>query len=187
MRRAIVPPNAGVLSAVGLAAAPARIELAASLHRPAAELPAAHLAHAYRDMEQDAANALPGATLRRLADCRYPGQGYELTVDAQGDGDDIARRFHERHRQRFGHADLRRAVEVVNVRLVAERPGRSLSLAATERSGPASRPRPSLPDLRADDVLRGPCMIDAPDCTIRLEAGWMATVQPSAALLVERT
>jgi len=187
MRRAIVPPHAGVLSALGLAAAPARIELAASLHCPAATLQATHLAHAYRDMEQEAAHALPGAALRRLADCRYPGQGYELTVGAEGDGGDVARRFHERHRQRFGHADPRRSVEVVNVRLVAERPGRSLSLVATERSSPASRPRPYLPDLRADDVLHGPCMIDAPDCTIRLEPGWMATVQPSGALMVERT
>jgi N-methylhydantoinase A len=187
VRRAIVPPHAGALSALGLAAAPARIELAASLHRPAAELETAHLAHAYRDMERDATHALPGATLRRFADCRYPGQGYELTVPADGDGSDIARRFHERHRQRFGHADPWRGVEVVNVRLVADRPGRSLDLVATEHSGAASRPRPYLPDLCAGVVLDGPCMIDAPDCTIRLEPGWVGTVQPSGALVVERT
>jgi N-methylhydantoinase A len=187
MRRAIVPPHAGVLSALGLAAAPARIDLAASLHRPAAELDAPHLAHAYGPLERDAARELPGAELRRLADCRYPGQGYELTVAAAGDGGDIARRFHERHLQRYGHADPRRGVEIVNLRLVAERPGRSVRLAAAPEGPTERRLRPYVPALVPGTVFEGPCMIDAPDCTIRIEPAWAATVQPSGAMLVERT
>jgi N-methylhydantoinase A len=50
----------------------------------------------------------------RSLDLRYAGQGYELNVPWEGD---FVRRFHELHRQRFGHSDEKRPVEVVNVRV----------------------------------------------------------------------
>ncbi len=186
MRKAVVPPHAGVLSALGLASAPPRLEFAASLHQAAGALTAGALSAAYRDMENDAERLLPGATLKRLADCRYPGQGYELTIAAEGDGARVAARFHEAHRTRFGHADPSRPVDIVNVRLRAERPGHSISLAAAPTAECGRRARPSLATLAPATVVSGPCMIDAPDCTIRIEADWTATVHASGALLVER-
>jgi N-methylhydantoinase A len=186
MRKAVVPPHAGVLSALGLASAPARVESAASLHQPAGTLTAAALRAAYEELERDADRLLPGAQLVRLADCRYPGQGYELSIPAEGDGVLVAERFHEAHRTRFGHADPGRTVDIVNVRLLAERPGYPIRLAAAPAPEAAVRSRPSLAALGPDAVLNGPCMIDAPDCTIRIEADWMATVHASGALVAER-
>ena len=142
MRKAIVPPHAGVLSALGLASAPARLEFAASLHRAAGTLSTEALDVAYRQMEREAERLLPEARHRRLADCRYPGQGYELTIAAEGDGARLAERFHEVHRARFGHADPSRAVDVVNVRLLAERDGRPVTLAATPTSASRGHARP---------------------------------------------
>ncbi len=42
------------------------------------------------------------------------GQGYELNVPLS---DEYVGRFHELHRQRYGYADAKRAIEVVNVRV----------------------------------------------------------------------
>ena len=50
----------------------------------------------------------------RSADLRYAGQGYEINVPA---GPEMLAHFHDAHRQRYGHADERRRVEVVNVRV----------------------------------------------------------------------
>ena len=186
MRRAIVPPFAGVLSALGLAAAPARVEFVRSLHRLARELDVTALDGAFAPMEREARTELPGADLERRADCRYPGQGYELAVPAAGGGDDVARAFHQRHGERFGHSAPDRPVEVVNVRTVAVRQGRVPLLAAPDGDRTTVDGRAPLHALRAGTVVEGPCMFDAPDCTVRIEAGWRGTMDASGALIVER-
>src|SRR6185503_14055881 len=48
MSRVIIPPHPGVLSALGLAAAPERVELLASFHRPLAAIDRAALTAAFR-------------------------------------------------------------------------------------------------------------------------------------------
>ena len=50
----------------------------------------------------------------RSVDLRYAGQGYELNVPA---GPKMLEGFHAAHRKRYGHADEKRIVEVVNVRV----------------------------------------------------------------------
>jgi N-methylhydantoinase A len=50
----------------------------------------------------------------RSVDMRYAGQGYELNVPWTGD---FVGRFHELHRRRYGYADEKRAVEIVNARV----------------------------------------------------------------------
>jgi N-methylhydantoinase A len=50
----------------------------------------------------------------RSADLRYLGQGYEINVP---DGSEMLATFHDAHRNRYGHADENRRVEVVNVRV----------------------------------------------------------------------
>lgn len=53
-------------------------------------------------------------TAMRTADVRYSGQGYELPVPWSAD---CIQQFHRLHEQRYGYADVTRAVEVVNVRV----------------------------------------------------------------------
>jgi N-methylhydantoinase A len=53
-------------------------------------------------------------TAMRSADLRYAGQGYEINVLA---GPGMLAAFHAAHLKRYGHADERRTVEVVNVRV----------------------------------------------------------------------
>jgi N-methylhydantoinase A len=56
---------------------------------------------------------LAGTSIRS-ADLRYLGQGYEINVPV---GSEMLATFHDAHRNRYGHADENRRVEVVNVRV----------------------------------------------------------------------
>jgi N-methylhydantoinase A len=63
-----------------------------------------------RDMESEGLHA----TAARSLDLRYAGQGYELPVPWSAD---FVSNFHRTHEQRYGYADERRQVEVVNARV----------------------------------------------------------------------
>lgn len=184
MRAAVVPPHAGVLSALGLAAAADRVEHMASVHRRAATLDAAAVAEVFRPLERAAREELEGATIFRFADCRYPGQGYEVTVPLDGDGGSASDTFHRMHHERFGHADRDRAVEIVNVRAVAMGHAAPVALrpAAVSRATPGT-----LEAMVPGTILRGDVTIAGYDTTVRVEPGWTATVHDTGALLMERT
>jgi N-methylhydantoinase A len=181
MTRALVPPHPGVLSALGLAAAPARVEHVASVHRVTADLGGCTWRDTLAPVEAIVRGELRDAVLTRFADCRYPGQGYEVTVPAGDDPADLAAAFHEAHRTRFGHADPARAVEVVNVRVVGT---------AERRNGGASDVRTGGREhvrLEAGARLAGPVTIPLEDATARIESGWHGRVLDSGAILVERS
>jgi N-methylhydantoinase A len=200
MRRVIVPPHPGVLSALGLAAAAERVELVASLHEPVATLDQARLATAYAELEARAALALPGAAARRLADCRFAGQGYEITVPLDvAELEGIEPAFRAAHRARYGH-DGTEPVELVNVRVVAERASRRPQLG--HRLG-VGKPTPSwrritvrgevvraqvwpLGELPARLRINGPAILAGPDATALIETGWHGTVHGSGAVVLER-
>jgi len=171
MSRVVVPPYAGVLSALGLASAAAKIEFASSVHGLVDDTAPEDLASVFRDLEREASNALSGSVTHRFVDCRYPGQGYELTVSATAGLEAIADVFHRTHRERYGHADECRAVEIVNARVVASRQGTPLQLR----------------HLAVDeDPLTGPVTVAAADFTLRIEPGWVGTRHPTGAVLLER-
>jgi N-methylhydantoinase A len=175
MTRALVPPHPGVLSALGLAAAPARVEHVASVHRTTADLAGDAWESALAPLEAAVRGELRGATLARFADCRYPGQGYEVTVPAGEGPTAVAAVFHEAHRTRFGHADPERAVEVVNVRVVGTAERRD---GGTVHGGTAER-------RNGGTTLEGPVTVPLEDATVRIEKGWVGRVLESGAILVE--
>ena len=201
MRRVLVPPHPGVLSALGLAAAPARVDLVASLHQPLSGLSAHALEEAYAPLVARAVSELPEAIVRRLADCRVTGQGYEVTV-AVVDPDPAALRadFLSAHRVRYGFAHAGQPVEVVNVRVVAERPvaipelraNRSRRLPAPERRSVRMHGQRIQADiwplegLAPGHTIAGPAILAGADATILLEAGWRASVHTSGALIAQR-
>jgi N-methylhydantoinase A len=189
MRRGIIPPHAGVLSALGLATAPARVEFLVPLHRLAGGLSRADLDAAFRPLEQRAARELPGGALLRLAQCRYPGQGYELGVAAPNDGAAVAAAFHAAHQQRFAHADAARDVEIVNLHLIARGEAATVELQRRVATAPSRAPiagRVDWESIAPGTVLTGPVAIDGPDATARIAPLWRGTMHETGAILLER-
>jgi N-methylhydantoinase A len=188
MRRGMVPPHAGVLSALGLAAAPAKLEFASSLHRSTLDLDQGSVDQLFSDLERDAGQELPKAVLTRFADCRYEGQGYELTVSVDGAGSSIAQAFHRLHAERFGHADIQRTVEVVNLRLVATCGGIAVRLRANriDTGCDVSGSRLAWDSLVPGTKFKGPVMLDSLDSTTRIEEGWSGEVHECGAVTLER-
>lgn len=185
--RAVIPPHAGALSALGLATARARVEFAASLHRRTDGLDPRTLAAAFEPLERAALAELPEATVSRVAECRYPGQGYEVAVPVGPTAAATAAAFHAAHRARYGHADPTRPVELVNVRVVATSAGVSPALVANGSVTAVTRGRAPLDELAPGTEIRGPAVLDGRDATARLEPGWRGRVHPTGAVCLERT
>ncbi len=204
MSRVVVPPHPGVLSALGLAAAPERVDVVASLHRALHELKNGDLAKAFQPLDDAASAALPSAELTRFIDCRFAGQGYEVTVPApRDDPATLAAAFRVAHRARHGHADNELPVELVNLRVVAERTvvmkrrrgaARGSEGAARGRREIVTRDGKRvhgdvwpLGDMPAGLELKGPAVLAGSDATGLIELGWRGVVHESGAVIVERT
>lgn len=201
MRTVLVPPHPGVLSALGLASAAERIELVQAFHQPAGAATRSAVVAAYRELETRAGVLLPGAATERLADCRFKGQGYEITVPlTNGEPDGIEAAFNASHRARFRHGGVSGVVEIVNIRVVAERPAPPPALgrrAGIGRPTPGSRRMTvrgerlraqvwPLGELPPRTRIPGPAILAGPDATALVEPGWCGTVHSSGAVLVER-
>jgi N-methylhydantoinase A/oxoprolinase/acetone carboxylase beta subunit len=166
MRAVIVPPRAGVLSAVGLVCSPRQRELVRSWPEP--------LEHAGVDAPldrlADEAIALVGGggdtgiEVERLVDCRYAGQSHELTV-ATPDA------FPAEHERRNGFTRPGAPVEVVALRVRARRaaPLSPAELPPVDRS-----------------AVRGPEVVAEPDCTVWIPDGWRADPGPLGAWVLTR-
>src|SRR5213594_4359003 len=114
--RVICPPSAGVASALGLLVAPAGVDRVATVGIRLDRGSVAELETAFRRMEEDALAVLGDtgikldtATVRRLADGRFLGQGFDLVVplpDGPYDDGDAARQrlqsaFETAYRDKF--------------------------------------------------------------------------------------
>jgi N-methylhydantoinase A/oxoprolinase/acetone carboxylase beta subunit len=162
MPAVVVPGRAGVLSAVGLLGAARQHTVVRSWPVPGS---AEGLDAALTALGIEAAAGLgAGATVETALDCRYAGQGHELTVAS------IAA-FHEEHRRRNGYARADAPVEIVALRARAQ---------VLAPSGVAEVPVPE----RAAVV--GPAVIVEDDCTVVVPDGWEGTPGVAGALVLRR-
>ena len=180
----IVPPFAGVLSALGLAIAPERREVAMAVLRPAADWTATEIAAACERL----ASRADGRERRWSVRARYVGQGHELAVPVSPgeDGATLTVRFAELHAARYGFT-LPQAVECVALRHVASDPGAHATfardavapgvdlVAGIDAGGPA-----------AGAVVTGPRSLALPDATLWVARGWRATALPIGGWRLDR-
>jgi N-methylhydantoinase A len=205
----VVPPHPGVLSALGLAAAPERVDVLASLHRPLADLEGSELADAFQPLLATAAAALPDAGVTRFVDCRFRGQGYEVTVPApRDDASTLAATFRAAHLARHGYGDSDQPIELVNLRVVAQRAVAFPAFDGGRRGGgggggegeargrrmivtrDGKRVRADvwpLGELPVGSQLNAPAVLAGPDATGLIEPGWRGIVHASGAVILERT
>jgi N-methylhydantoinase A len=180
MQRIVVPPFAGVLSALGLAMAPERRDGMVAVLAPAASL-TAHAVRAYMAAADTATGGTHLPTRDAFARVRFAGQGHDVEVpldtasDATDDGDAIAARFSASHHARFGFR-LDRPAEVVAVRVVRRAEAHAVQFA---RRGPAQAWDAAVPRDTGgplDARVHGPASVALPDATMHVAAGW--TAQP---------
>jgi N-methylhydantoinase A len=177
MRTILVPPFAGVLSALGLAIAPERREAAASIMRLTSAIDEAGFADRLDAIGRSARGAMPSARLAWTARIRYAGQGHELDVPCtpRDDGDTLHARFTELHSARYSFT-LESAVEVVAVRVAA------IGEPVPVRFGPAGG------SAAAGDerVVPGPHVETLPDATMVVAPGWTARTLGIGGWMMER-
>lgn len=168
---ALVPPAAGLLAALGLVAAGERRDLVQTVLHPIGGDGEA-LASRLEPLVERARTLLPGARTSVSADCRYVGQSHSITVGwnaADGEAA-LAEAFHRAHAEQLGAADSALPVEVVSLRVAAERAGAE-------------------PELGAADPLepeRGPATLAVAGATVWVAPGWQATPRGDGSVLLER-
>lgn len=186
-RRVLVPPAPGLLAAYGLALAPASVDATQPCDLPlddVASLAACAAAQAAGLAARLARWGLNATAHHSLA-VSYAGQAEPLDIAfAPGEAAVLlAARFDAAHAAARGHA-AGGARRIVALRSWAEAP-----LAAPAPAPPcgSAAPRPdALPRNRLVTPRAGPLLVDAPDATIRIPAGWTASPRGDGALLLER-
>lgn len=191
MTRVLIPPFAGVLSALGLAVAPPRRVAYASVMHSLAKLDSETLAALAESLAKRATAGDGAADSERwvtayVLRARYLGQGHELEVPfAQQDSNDaLAKRFAAAHQSRYGFV-LDQPVEAVSARCVRTGDAPEVRLA---RQGASTWSD----DVRVDDgstcdaVVRGRAVIALADATLLVAANWTARALPIGGWLLER-
>ncbi len=176
----LVPPRAGVFSAVGILGAPVQVDLvhswATPLDHTGLDDAAARLVERARtevtaragisDRDATTATTAPVSVSVSVSfDCRYAGQSHELAVPAVAG-------FAAVHERRNGYARLGTPVEVVAIRATA-----TIAAPVSITDLP--------PPLRPAVV--GPTVLAEPDCTIWIPAGWRGDPGVAGTLVLRRT
>jgi len=166
----VIPPRAGVLSAVGLLCSPRQRDLVRSWPTPGdvggIDAALTELAGQVRRAVADNDDGGDAVEVTTSIDCRYRGQSHELTVAAIDDFDD-------EHRRRNGYSRPGAAVEVTAIRARA----RAAPAVDIADLGPPSAPR---------RPIEGPTVVAEADCTVWVPAGWSGRVETDGSWVLTR-
>ena len=205
MTKAMVPVHSGVLSALGMLAAPRSRQLSQTIQKPLAQCDLKDIQTRFTTLVQQGQQALEEEGVRRKdisreysLDIRYLGQAYYLNVnidEAANDFKKVSKDFHELHEQRYGHA-LDVELELVNIRLAltssVNQPELTFTSSKTQSKENVAElykveqkvPVLSRSGLNTGTVIHGPALITEMVATTYLEQGWQAKVDKFGNLLL---
>jgi N-methylhydantoinase A len=204
MRTALVPVQAGVLSALGmLVARPGRqrlrtrLGLLARLDETGLQQELEQLAQGGIDELLQEGQARSALEVHYSLDLRYQGQSYTLNLPWEG-REATAAVFHRLHESRYGHR-MDAPVELVNLRAALQGAAALIDLNPLQRRQPAEPlelveavgvtvpvPRFEREQLAVEQRIVGPALITETVSTTWIEAGWRCRVDPTGNLLLER-
>jgi N-methylhydantoinase A len=201
--RVLVPGPAGVLSAYGLLTADETHDRARTARIRLSEATAEDGRAVYETLVESALGDVSdtgAARIERAADCRYSGQGFELTVPVDRfDPDRLAGRFGDAHERAYGYR-LEEPVEAVTLRVTAT-VGTDRPTPRHAGSGEALRGRREavFPDtgrveatvydrgaLGVGETVAGPAILEQPESTTVVPPAWRGRVRDDGTLAVER-
>ena len=208
VRRVVVPPAAGVGSALGLLEGNETFELArTALLRLDRQDAGERVDAIFASLEQEALATVgeswsaAGPAIRRTAGLRYAGQGYELEVGVDGGGvGGLAAAFNDLYERAYGYRE-QLPVEAVTWYLTVVRPARARPAAAARGGGDRESRRRAreayFPEtgtvevpvfdrlaLTAGAAIEGPALLEEPHTTTVLLPGDTLRVDEHDALLI---
>jgi N-methylhydantoinase A len=217
LRHIICPPAAGVASALGLLVAPARVDRVATVGLRldattggALEAAFVRLEDEARAVIADSGLKLDNATVRRLADGRFAGQGFDLVVDLPdgpyADGEAtrarLAEAFERAYREKFALTPPPVPIEFINVRVAMRAPvaGADVHAKAAPTGGRAVKSTRRVYFAEAHDFVdatvydrarlapganvAGPAVVEEEGSTLVIGPGGSGRVAPSGNLIV---
>jgi N-methylhydantoinase A len=178
MRRVIVPPASGVLSALGMVVSERRVDVVDSVLLAGDDLTDDAIEAAVARLTDRARGELntSGGEVRESFDLRYAGQAFELPVTKPEKGvrplsEGLRREFDKAHRERYGYDDADADIELVTVRVTVALPGADVRAAAGREEG---------------EALIGPQTVPLDEATLVVPEGWSARRGAKGAWLLER-
>ena len=214
LARMLCPPSAGVASAFGLIAAPARVDRVATVGLRLDQVDLAALEARFRALEEEAFATLEqtgarrkDAIVERNADGRFVGQGFYLSVPLPAgpyaDRGVLRAAFEKGYREKFTHTPPQVTVEFVNIRVTASAPT-AVRAASTQAARASDRnPLPATrkvyfkeaggkvdtavyrrEHLGASFTASGPLLVEEDGSTLVVAPGGRATLASDGNLLV---
>jgi len=204
MRHAIVPVHGGVLSALGMLAAPRSRDLSHTVNCLLATLTVEQIEVEIARLATQASDALmrEGVAKQDLItagalDLCYRGQSYTFTINWQGMENSLSA-FHEAHEKRYGHR-LNLPVELVNVRVSVKGPEPSVPLSPLAAQSDAAPvcfadlhgidqqvPVYDRAGLAVEQSIEGPALVTETVSTSWIGKGWIAKLHYSGSLLLNK-
>jgi 5-oxoprolinase (ATP-hydrolysing) len=216
--RVLVPPHPGITSATGLLATDLQHEFVATERHTLKTLDRERLAARFKELSAQAIEQLETdrvpedrRLIRRLADCRYAGQGYEVRFDVPAGAiddawvEELKEAFHQAHEREYGHR-FDAEIEIVNVRVLGIGRIEELKWAEAETGGaaeptverevvfdvggqPERLPTPfyDRDQLRAGSRIEGPAIIEQYDSTTVVPPGLTAEIDGFGNIVIDCT
>ncbi|HEX2015944.1 MAG TPA: hydantoinase/oxoprolinase family protein [Solirubrobacteraceae bacterium] len=206
----VCPRASGVLSALGLAAAPRRSDAQRSVLLTGWGLTSEAIAAEVDELVARARAHLDGSEGSPTAsyDLRYRGQSFELTVAGamRPDPRRLREDFELRHEELYGYRDHQAEIELVSVRVSVMTATPAIDLEAQAETDPLETPPRRQPDAHrlavfagrehqtrvlrgpppAGEVLSGPGIIELPEATLLVAPGWSASADRSGTTTLRR-
>jgi N-methylhydantoinase A len=210
IRQVVVPPRAGLGSAVGALTADLRSDRILTVHARSDRLVPEELEARARRLRElaldDVASDRDGALVRTTAGLRYLGQNYEHEVELAGEeithaalGDAFAR-FEGLHRAFYGYDLSGEVVELVDLTVTATVPstvelpaaptrvqgaGRRFTRLTYFADGPIDTPVLRREALAPGDRLDGPLIVEDPDATTLIYERDRLVLAPDGSLIID--
>ncbi|MGV3651229.1 MAG: hydantoinase/oxoprolinase family protein [Devosia sp.] len=209
--RIILPPGAGVMSALGLLRSPFSFEMARSHRLRLDALDGAAYEALFAPMLAEVAAILgevgiapDSMQISRKLDMRFAGQGYEIEVEAGETPEGLAAAFTAAYRAVFTNILLDEPIEIVNWKIEASGPPplahhdfRFASRYAPDATGPRGRRTGWFPETGATEMavfdryrlapgtaITGPAVVEEDESTTVIGVGDRATIDAQLNLVV---
>ncbi len=203
IKEAIVPVHAGVLSALGMLAAPRSRQLSKTMIGKLHALNPKHIEAEFDVLSNEGFQALEkediprkDISLNKTIDVRYAGQSYTVNIPWRGI-EYIQEDFNLCHKERYGH-ELALDIELVNLRLAIKGPTPKITLKTNTRSKQIGSQKKRLhginkmvtvinrDHLKTNTVYDGPALITEAISTTFIATNWRCKKDALGNLLLSR-